>query len=145
MTDSTPASTPSALMAGLERLLGRWEVQGGATGTVTYEWMPGGFFLQQYVDLHQGGAHIEGLEIIGHLFNPFSGQPPSTDVKSRFYDNQGNTLDYVYELEGETLTIWAGEKGAPAHYRGIFSNDGNTLSGRWVYPGGGYDSTQTRL
>jgi hypothetical protein len=43
----------------------------------------------------------------------------------------------VYELEGDTLTIWGGEKGSPAYYQGRFSQDGNTISGAWMYPGGG--------
>ena len=41
----------------------------------------------------------------------------------------GDTLDYVYELEGDTLTIWAGEKGSLAYAKGTFSEDGNTGSG----------------
>ena len=58
----------------------------------------------------------------------------------------GNTLDYVYELDGETLMIWSGGKGSPASYRATFSDDGNTLAGNWVYPGGGgYESTMTRV
>ena len=55
----------------------------------------------------------------------------------RYYDNQGNTLDYVYELDRDVLTIWAGEQGSPAYYKGQFSADGDTLSGAWVCPGGG--------
>jgi hypothetical protein len=54
-------------------------------------------------------------------------------------------LDYVYELDGDTLTIWGGEKGSPAYYRGTFSEDGNSATGAWVYPGGGYESTMTRI
>jgi hypothetical protein len=38
-----------------------------------------------------------------------------------------------------------GEKGSPAYYRGTFSKDGDTLSGRWVYPGGGYKAVSTRI
>ena len=34
-----------------ERLVGTWEVSGGAQGRVTFEWMEGGFFLIQHVDL----------------------------------------------------------------------------------------------
>jgi hypothetical protein len=41
--------------------------------------------------------------------------------------------------------IWAGEKGSPAYARGKFSEDGNTGSGEWVYPGGGYKFTMTRV
>ena len=58
----------------------------------------------------------------------------------------GNTFDYVYELAGDTLMIWGGEKGSPAYYQGTFSADGNTLTGAWVYPGGGgYESVSTRV
>ena len=71
---------------------------------------------------------------------------PSADIKSRFYDSMGNTLDYVYELQGDTLTIWGGEKGSPAYYKGRFSQDGTSITGAWVYPGGGgYESTSTRV
>jgi hypothetical protein len=139
-----PMPQPAADIEELDRLLGTWRVSGGAEGTVTYEWMEGNFFLLQRVDLEQFGQRIHGLEIIGHE-RPF-GEPPGDDIISRFYDNTGNTLDYVYELEGDDLTIWAGEKGSPAYYRGRFSADGVTLSGAWVYPGGGgYESTSTRI
>jgi hypothetical protein len=134
---------PNPDLKDLDRLVGTWEVSGGAQGKATYEWMEGGFFLVQRVDLEQYGQRIKGIEIIGHE-RPF-GAEPSEDTKSRFYDNMGNTLDYVYELEGDTLTIWGGEKGSPAYYRGTFSDDGDTVSGEWVYPGGGYRSTMTRV
>jgi hypothetical protein len=105
--------------------------------------MRGRFFLQQHVELSQYGQQITGLEVIGHL-RPF-GEPPSEEISSRFYDSAGNTLDYVYELVGNTLTIWAGAKGSPAFYRGEFSDDDQTIGGDWVYPGGGgYSSTMTR-
>ena len=58
----------------------------------------------------------------------------------------GNTLDYVYEVDKDTLTIWGGQKGSPAYFKGTFSDDGNTCTGGWVYPGGGgYKSTMTRV
>ncbi len=127
-----------------ERLLGSWEVSGGARGRVTFEWMEGNFFLIQRVELEQYGQRITGLEVIGHE-RPF-GAEPSEEIKSRFYSNTGDTLDYVYELEGDTLKIWAGEKGSPAYYEGTFGDDGDILSGAWVYPGGGgYEATSTRV
>jgi len=141
MTENT---TPSAELKRLDRLVGTWRVTGGAEGTVTYEWMDGGFFLLQHVRLEQYGRQITGLEVIGHE-RPFGGEP-SDDIKSRVYDNQGNTLDYVYEIDGDTLTIWGGEKGSPAYYRGTFTADGTSVAGGWVYPGGGgYESTMTRV
>jgi hypothetical protein len=127
----------------LDRLIGTWDVSGGAVGTASYEWMDGQYFLLQRVELEQFGQRIDGLEIIGH--NQDFGADPDPDIRSCFYDNAGNTMRYVYELDGDTLTIWGGEKGSPAYYRGTFSPDGNVVSGDWVYPdGGGYTSTMTR-
>jgi hypothetical protein len=138
-----PTPQPAPDVKALERLVGSWKVTGGAQGQVSYEWLDGGFFLVQHVDLEQEGRRIKGIEIIGHE-RPF-GAEPSEDVKSRFYGNMGDTLDYVYELAGDTLTIWGGERGSPAYFRGEFTADGNTCAGSWVYPGGGgYDATMTR-
>jgi hypothetical protein len=138
-----PEPSPDLRSLG-NRLVGTWDVSGGARGRATYERMEGGFFLLQRVDLEQFGQKVRGIEVIGHL-RPF-GEAPSEDIKSRFYDNSGNTLDYVYELEGNTLTIWGGEKGSPAYYRGTISEGGETLTGAWHYPGGGgYESTMTRV
>lgn len=134
----------SADLRALDRLVGTWTVTGGAEGTVRYEWMPGGFFLLQHVELSQFGQAVTGMEVIGNL-RPF-GEPVGADVVSRFYDSVGNTLDYAYELVGDRLTIWGGAKGGPAYYEGTFSADGDTVTGAWVYPGGGgYDSTMTRV
>jgi hypothetical protein len=129
----------------LDRLIGTWKQSGEVEGEITYEWAEGGFFLIQHVDLMQYGNHIKGIEIIGHEFK--FGSEPSTHIKSRFYSFlDGMTLDYVYEMEGDTLTIWGGEKGSPAYYKGTFGEDGNTLTGSWTYPGGGgYEAVSTRV
>jgi hypothetical protein len=141
---TTPESTqPSDAVKALDRLVGTWAVTGGAEGTVRYEWMAGGFFLLQHVSLGHDGRRATGMEVIGNL-RPF-GEPAGTDVVSRFYDDAGNTFDYVYELDGDKLMIWAGAKGSPAYYEGTFSADGDTVTGGWTFPGGGgYASTMTR-
>ncbi|RKT56752.1 hypothetical protein [Saccharothrix australiensis] len=142
MTETT--TRPSAGLRALDRLVGTWAVTGGVEGTVRYEWMPGGFFLLQHVELTQSGQPVTGLEVIGNL-RPF-GEPVGADVVSRFYDSTGNTLDYTYELVGDTLTIWGGAKGSPAFYRGTFDADGTSVVGEWTYPGGGgYRSAMTRV
>ena len=140
-----PAAVPDEAVRALNRLVGTWKVSGEANGEVTYEWLDGGFFLVQRVDLDQFGQRTKGLEVIGRE-RPFGAAEPSEDIKSRYYDNQGNTFDYVYEVDGNTLTIWGGEKGSPTFYRAEFSADGRTLEGAWTYPGdGGYRSTMTRV
>lgn len=141
---SHDSSTHSAQIRALEPLVGTWQVTGGAEGTVSYRWLDGGHFLVQEVDLAQQGQQICGIEVIGHL-RPF-GEPADPVVRSRFYDNQGNTLDYVYRMQSGTLHIWAGEEGSPVAFHGTLAADGRTLSGDWDYAGqGGYASTMTRV
>ena len=139
------SAEPAPDLRSLDRLVGSWEVSGDyVQGTSTFEWMDGGFFLLQRYDFEASdGQRIKGIEIIGHE-RPF-GAEPSEHVKSRAYSNTGDTLDYVYELEGDILTIWGGEKGSPAYFRGTFDADGGTLTGRWQWPGGGYEATSIRV
>lgn len=136
--------TPDAELHKLDRLVGAWKIEDEAEGQITFEWLRGGFFLKQVVDITQDGERHTGVEIIGRE-KPMFQELPSEDIKSRFYDDSGNTLDYVYEMEDDTLTIWGGEKGSPAYFRGTFSEDGNTLDGSWVWPGGGYHTVATRI
>jgi hypothetical protein len=136
--------TPNPDLKSLQRLIGTWQLSGGTEGTTRYEWMEGNFFLIQHVDTVSDGRPIKGIEIIGHVQQ--FGEEPSADIKSRYYGNSGETFDYVYEMKGDTLTIWGGEKGSPAYYKGTFSADGNTITGEWVYPGGGgYQSKSVRV
>jgi hypothetical protein len=129
----------------LEKLLGTWELDGDTSGVVTYEWMDGGYFLLQHIDMVQDGNRTKGLEVIGRL-REFGSPEPSADIKSRFYGAGGETFDYVYEMSPDrtTLTIWGGEKGSPAHFTGTFNDAGDVLRGAWVYPGGGYESVMTK-
>ena len=142
--DMPPILEPAADLKSLDALVGTWELTGGAEGTIRYEWMEGGYFLLQHVDLVQDGQTVRGLEVIGHN-RPFM-EEPETEIRSRFYDSVGNTLDYTYEpLDENTVKIWAGEKGSPAYALSEMSSDGKTLSAEWVYPGGGgYKTKGTR-
>jgi hypothetical protein len=71
---------------------------------------------------------------------------PSADIRSRYYGfAEGETLHYTYEIKGDTLTIWMGERNSPAYYEGTFSQDDRVLTGAWHYPGGGgYSTVSTR-
>jgi hypothetical protein len=132
------------LAAMFKALTGNWRVSGDANGMVRYEPQEGGRFLMQHVDIAHGGRKIRGIEVIGHL-KGLDGVE-SKDVHSRFFSFlDGMTLDYVYEVEGDILTIWGGEKGSPAFYRGKFSDDGGVLTGGWRWPGGGYATISQRI
>jgi len=143
MTDNaSDMRQPDAALRALSRLVGIWDMSGEATGTVTYRWMEGGHFLVQDGELELFGHRNAFTEIIGRE-RPFGGLP-SADIKSRTYTAEGDTLDYIYELDGDMLTIWGGQRGSESRFTGAFSADGNTLSGAWTWPGGGYQVTSIR-
>jgi len=136
---------PNPALKSLDILVGTWNVSGpDIKGQVRFEWLEGGFFLVQHVDLEHNGHRIKGIEIIGYE-REFGATEPSKDIKSHWFGNTGDTFVYVYEVDDDTLTIWGGEKGSPAYYKGKWSDDGNTNIGAWAYPGGGYESTMTRI
>ena len=135
---------PNPDLKSLEKFIGTWKLSGGAQGTIRFEWMEGGFFLIQHVELEHNGRKHKGIEIIGH--EQKIGAEPSKEIKSRYYGfRDGITQDYVYEADGDNLTIWMGEKGSSSYCKGKFSEDGDTMTAEWIYPGGGYKVTGTRV
>ncbi|MBI3583661.1 MAG: hypothetical protein HY096_06890 [Nitrospinae bacterium] len=135
---------PNTDLRNLDKLVGKWKISGDAKGQIEYKWADGGFFLIQDVNLEYGGKQIKGIEIIGHLQK--IGEEPSREIWSRFYHfTEGLTLDYVYELVDNTLTIWFGKKDSNNFYSGTFNKDGNSFKGAWQWPGGGYKITGRKL
>lgn len=139
-----PMPKPNPDLKGLEKMIGTWQVTGGIEGTNTYEWTEGEFFLIQRFDFVKDGQPIKGIEIIGHE-KGFTGEP-SAEIKTRVYSfTDGMTLDYVYEMEGSELTIWLDNKGSDAYMKGKISADGQSYTGEWTYPGGGYKMTAAKV
>lgn len=142
-TDS-PAAEPNPALKQLDVLVGTWTVTGPElAGQVTFEWMEGGFYFLQHVDLDHAGNRTTGIEYIGY-------DPSRRTLQSYFFGNQAPgpfakvALEYAWEVGADTLTIWGGEVGSPASYQGTFSDDHSTVTGRWQWPGGGYESTMTK-
>jgi uncharacterized protein YndB with AHSA1/START domain len=151
MTDNYQTAAPKPGLKQLDRLVGTWNVSGpDIHGQIRFEWMEGGYFLIQYFDFIHEGRKVKGIEVIGYergweaMMNPET-DTSDQDLTSRLFDNAGNTFTYTWEIEDDTLTIWGGVKGSPAFYKGKFSDGGNTNSGAWEWPGGGYESTMTRV
>ncbi len=138
-----PPGPPADLKALGDRLVGTWKISGENEGETTWEWMEGGFFLIQRGWSRREGIEQRYLQIIGYERTP--GAEPGDAITGRLYTNHGDTLTYVCEVDGDTMTIWVGDKGSPAVYRGTFSADGNTINGAWEWPGGGYRETMTRV
>ncbi len=150
MTENENAQTarrkpePSPGLKAFEKLIGTWKVSGGLQGTNTFEWAEGGFFLIQRFDFERDGHPIKGIEIIGR--EQKFGEEPGAEIKTRVYSfMDGMTLDYVYEMDDEGLTIWMDHKGSSGYMKGRFSDDGDTMNIEWTYPGGGYQATANRI
>jgi hypothetical protein len=144
MADSTTyrPSEPNPALRSLDRLVGAWNVtdpsaKGEIYGRVRFEWMEGGHFFIQHVDLDHNGHRVKGMEIIGY-------DEKTGNLKSHYFGSEPGILEYTWEVTPETLTIWFGDKGSEGAYRGRFSDDGNTCTGAWEWPGGGYEATMTR-
>lgn len=126
----------------LDRLVGTWDIDGEAAGWNTYAWLDGGHFLVQTGEVELFGHRNRFTELVGRE-RPFGGEP-GREITSRTYTADGETLDYVYELDGDVLTIWGGHRDSESKYVGTFSADDQRLHGTWSWPGGGYTTTSTR-
>jgi hypothetical protein len=122
---------PDPALKRLDRFLGTWDMKGRTVGSdvddvsgrTTFEWLPGGYFLTQRIKLNFTGYEVEGLEVIGH--DPATGTFPSTVYASM----AGTPLPYVWEIDGDELTIKTEVLGAT--FKGHWSEDGTTFSGGW--------------
>jgi hypothetical protein len=130
---------PHPQLRQLERLVGRWEVGGSyLQGLLDYDWLEGGFFLIQRVDCRTPDRQIRGVEYIGF-------DEDTQTLRSHYMDIHGANFTYTWELEGDTLRIWFGERGSDNCFEGRFSDDGCSCSGAWRWPGGGYAATLKRV
>ena len=133
----------------LDVLEGTWRLEGRDassgetfTGTVIRRWLPGGFFLTQQTQMD--GEQHEGTEYIGYDF-------AAKSLRSMLFSNEGPgpfcsfALEYIWEIDGDELTIWHGAKDSAAKFTGAIDRDARTVSGRWEWPGGGYEAVTTRI
>lgn len=141
---------PSPALKPLDRMVGRWELRGREDdsggeirGKLEIDWLEGGFYLVQRVDIDYAGRQVRGIEHVGY-------QESTGKLRSYFFSNEGPgpfgdvAIEYVWELTDDALTIWGGDVGSPASFKGTFSPDGGEITGRWQWPGGGYEATMTR-
>ena len=104
-------------------------------GRVTFEWLEGRAFLIERwtVDLPEAP---DGIAIIGE------GDEPGTFRQHYFY-SRGVHRVYEMTLEGDEWRLWRNAPNPfPQRFSGTFSEDGNTISGRWEKQekGSGWDT-----
>jgi hypothetical protein len=142
-------SRPAAELKNLEVLIGKWRIDiefknaqdNGGTGSVTYEWLEGGFFIVEHFEQNfaKEGQH-KGISIISY-------DNESQACLSDFFDNHGNRRAYKLSIENGTFKI----TGQWERFTGEISEDRNTITGTWEQAKDGSnwqylcDVKQTRL
>jgi Protein of unknown function (DUF1579) len=133
---------PDPALKRLDRFVGTWSMEGSLvgsderaiTGQATYRWLPGGFFLEQRIDLDFMGLEIHSLELIGY-------DPETTTFPSTAFSNLSPTpLPYRWEVEGDAVKITVSYPPLDATFTGRFGEDGQTFGGGWR-PNPGADET----
>jgi hypothetical protein len=141
-TEGQDISKPDPALKRLGRLVGTWSMNGrplGAdkdaiTGTTTFTWLPGGFFLQQDMEMDYDGTLIKSHELIGY-------NPDTKAFSSYVYSNMApDPWPYEWDIQGDTWTISIKHDPMDATFTGEFSSDGNSFSGGWQ-PNPGADET----
>lgn len=121
--------TPNPALQRLNVLVGTWDLKGrtlGAkeddvAGRTSFEWLPGGFFLQQRFEATFMGMKLHSLELIGY-------DPSTGTFTSNVYSNMwGQPIPYRWDVQGNNVAISM----EGAKMRGTISEDGNAFSGGW--------------
>ena len=86
-------------------------------GETTFRWLPGGFFLEQSIELDFGGLKIESLELIG--YDPESDRFPST----AFSNLSPVPLPYSWDVREESV-ITVSYPPLDAPFTGSWREDG---------------------
>jgi hypothetical protein len=132
---------PDPALKRLDRFVGTWAMEGNLIGSdektikgeASYRWLPGGFFLEQRIQLDFMGLQIDSLELIGY--------DPETDTfPSTVFSNLSPVpLPYRWDVKDDTVTITVSYGPLDATFTGSWEGDG-TFSGGWR-PNSGADET----
>lgn len=134
--------TPDPALKRLDVFVGSWTIKGrtldskedNISGQTTFEWLPGGFFLQQRIEMDFAGLKIQSLELIGY-------DPETKAFSSSVYSNLAPMpLPYQWDVQDDTLTISVSYSPMDATFKGKISKGGESFSGGWR-PNPGADET----
>ena len=111
---------------GLTALVGAWKTTAPgmkAEGLTTFEWLEGGGFLIERSTVARP-EFPNSISIIG---------PTGADggLQQHYFDSRGVARVYEMTLANGTWTLFREGPDWPQRYVGEFSDDGNTITGRW--------------
>jgi hypothetical protein len=132
MSETPDLPQPDPALRRLDRLVGRWSMEGHLVGSdetnirgeTSFRWLRGGFFLEQRVQIDFMGMQIDSLELIG--YDPETDTFPST-VYSNF---SPEPLPYKWDVQGDSVTITVSYGPLDSTFTGSWHEDG-TFSGGW--------------
>jgi len=136
------APKPDPALKRLDRFVGTWSMEGHLVGSsennikgqASYRWLPGGFFLEQRIEMDFMGMKIDSLELIGY-------DPETNTLPSTVYSNLSPTpLPYSWEVSDDTVKISVSYGPLHPTFNGQFSKKGSNFSGGWR-PNPGADET----
>jgi hypothetical protein len=132
--------TPHPELKRFSHLIGSWRNEDGAPGTSTYKWGLGGHFLiQQFETETPRGRRLSGVEYI-------TWDQDTQSLRSHLMADDGSNFTYTHQIDDDgTVWSWFGEKGSDNFFKGKISDDGKAITGRWQWPGGGFDATSARV
>ena len=134
--------TPDPALKRLDRFVGSWTLEGRLVGSdentikgkASYRWLPGGFFMEQRVELDFMGMKIDSLELVGY-------DPETKTFPSTVYSNMSPVpLPYRWDVTDEGVKISVTYGPLDATFTGAFSEDGENFNGGWR-PNPGADET----
>lgn len=125
----------------LSRFVGKWKTTGTipasdaspeikVSGSDTYEWLPGGFFLLHKVNVLLGDDKNETLEIIGF-------DKKKNCYTMQHYDNKGNSGFMTADCKDEVWTFL----GENLRFKGRFKKRDTEFSGVWEQSSDGINWT----
>jgi hypothetical protein len=133
---------PDPALKQLEPFIGSWTMRGhtldstedNIEGRVTYRWLPGGFFMEQHIELDFVGLKIDSMELIGY-------DPETKTFPSTVYSNLSPmSLPYRWEVDGGDVKITVSYGPFDSTFKGRFSENGKGFAGGWR-PNPGADET----
>jgi hypothetical protein len=133
---------PDPALERLDPFIGTWSMEGHLVGSsennirgqASYRWMPGGFFLEQRIELNFMGLEIQSLELIGY-------DTETNTFPSTVFSNMSPTpLPYRWDVSDDSVRITVSYGPLDATFNGKFSKDGKHFSGGWQ-PSPGADET----
>jgi hypothetical protein len=124
----------------LKTLIGTWKNEGAAPDTSTYKMDLGGHFLvQEFETTTPNGRTLHGIEYI-------TWDEGTQSLRSHLMADDGSNFTYTYQVDDDdTHWTWFGEKDSDNFFKGKLSEDGKTLTGRWQWPGGGFDVISRKI